>query len=1570
MTRINSRLVLVPLLMGALLGACSRTDILAGPKPAAREGLEITPPTATVELGRSIQLEARRKGDDTLLTPDDVEWSVEPEDAGTVTPQGIFTALAEFPGADDNELAATVRARLKDESGTTGTSKITIVPRLSGPPTLLEKISGDLQRVPAGEPLGEPLVVHALDADGAGVAGLLIRFARDGSDGAIDAVTDADGVAQATIDAPTLAGEHLVRVSAPGEALEPVVFVVTIESGPLARMTASHSNPSGVAGAVVPEPVALGFFDAFDNPVAGMNAALVEPSGAAVVRVDDVSNAQGIQRMRVKLPIEPGLHELVFRSVESPEISTSIEFLVSGGDAARLEIASGDGQSGQVDHELAEALVVRVLDANGVPAANGTLQWSLPDGGTLLEAETTPATDGSARARLRLPTTAGLVRVVVDAGQLLGSPATFTVRARPGQAQRLMLVSGDAQTTTAGESFPAAFTVRTTDGFSNGVAGVTVRFESVEGGGAVLPAQVESGPDGTAQTQLVAGAAGRHRYRAVVDGLVGSPIEISGTAVNTSPQLRLELVSGQAQSGSVLSDLPQPLIVRVMRGLLPEAGRTVTFAVLEGDGSVRPTQATTVLDGTAGTTARLGSRPGPHRFSASLPGAANSPIIFEAIATGARVAVLRAVSGGGQAGLPGDVLAEPLVVEALADDGQPVAGAQITFAPPAGGQVTPTTATTDAEGRASTTARLGPALGEQLFTATALGGASAQFRAVADPNAGGLVLHLISGDGQSAEAGSDLAQPLRVRVTTNAGAPRAGIEVRFRAEEAGAKVSPPSALTDANGYAETRARLGGATGQQRFQAEVTDATNSPATFIATATAPGAERIVIVSGDGQSAPAGRTLAKPLVVRAVDSLGNGVAGVSVQFRAALGGGGVQTSSTVTNAQGEASTAATLGPAPGPQTFEASAPGIPSSVTFTATATPAVRSVSVSPQGRTLEVGASQRYTATAIFTDGSSADVTQSATWASTASAIASVDNADGGRGIVRALAAGTTNIRATYEGVTGETGLTVRAATLRSVVIVPAAPVVGIGGTIRLQALGTFSNDSVADVTDTGLWESMQPAIAATSNAPGAKGSVRGVSKGTAGLRFSLNGVVAWRDVLVTDAPLRQLEVTPANVTQPAGSTVSFRATATYDDGSVVDVTDSAQWSSSDTALMTVQNAPAQAGTATLLAAGTPEVRATYAGSTASQRVNITDARVLSISIQPSSFEMAVGDVFQLRLTARYSDGTLADATEQASWSTAAATIADVSNAPGSRGLVTGISRGTTQITASLGGQQASMRMQINGSRVREIEIIGGGRNPTCPAGGYIQLAAQAVYAGDGWPQPVNITDQASWSSSDTSIAIVGQGAQGGRVQCLRPGTVTITAAYEGAEDDQSVRVTDARLSRISIAPNGAQLAVGAIQPFVATGHYSDGSERDITSLVTWSASNPAVLAVSNAAGNRGVATALSAGTTQVVASLDGTTASVTVTVSGKALQAIIISPANPIVNQWQQVHQFSATALYDDGTTQDVTRQVVWTSSNPSVASVVTDSNFAGWVRLNSRGTCTIAASFSGKQGSTTLTVR
>jgi hypothetical protein len=99
-------------------------------------------------------------------------------------------------------------------------------------------------------------------------------------------------------------------------------------------------------------------------------------------------------------------------------------------------------------------------------------------------------------------------------------------------------------------------------------------------------------------------------------------------------------------------------------------------------------------------------------------------------------------------------------------------------------------------------------------------------------------VRIVSGDGQQAEVGKRLEQPLTVQVLDGGSRPVSDTPVQFSfvGDVPGAELDPDSGLTDENGRAATIARLGQIPGEQLIVAQVTSlgTTDLRASFSVTA----------------------------------------------------------------------------------------------------------------------------------------------------------------------------------------------------------------------------------------------------------------------------------------------------------------------------------------------------------------------------------------------------------------------------------------------------------------------------------------------------------------------------------------------------------------------------------------------------------------------------------------------------------------------------------------------------------------------------------------------------------------
>jgi hypothetical protein len=188
-----------------------------------------------------------------------------------------------------------------------------------------------------------------------------------------------------------------------------------------------------------------------------------------------------------------------------------------------------------------------------------------------------------------------------------------------------------------------------------------------------------------------------------------------------------------------------------------------------------------------------------------------------------------------------------------------------------------------------------------------------------------------------------------------------------------------------------------------------------------------------------------------------------------------------------------------------------------------------------------------------------------------------------------------------------------------------------------------------------------------------------------------------------------------------------------------------------------------------------------------------------------------------------------------------------------------------------------------------------------------------------------------------------------------------------AELYQPSSLTPAGLVSIVVSPSSPSVSVGATEPFIATGTFSDNSTQTLASA-TWASSNSTVATIANDASNHGHAIGLATGSSTVNACAGSVCGSTTMNVTA-TLASITLAPASPSLTIGSG-HQITATGTFSDGSTLDVTTSATWSSSNNSVVLVGTTPGFQGFAMGAASGTATISATLGSTSANTSITVQ
>lgn len=354
-----------------------------------------------------------------------------------------------------------------------------------------------------------------------------------------------------------------------------------------------------------------------------------------------------------------------------------------------------------------------------------------------------------------------------------------------------------------------------------------------------------------------------------------------------------------------------------------------------------------------------------------------------------------------------------------------------------------------------------------------------------------------------------------------------------------------------------------------------------------------------------------------------------------------------------------------------------------------------IGVTPSSVTIAKDTRQQLVATGTYSDGTTQDLTAAVSWESSNREIASIATAAGSEGLATALARGSSMITATLDGKTGAARLVVADAALVAIDIVPDTGSIAKGTTQQFVATGTFADGSSQDLTRDVTWSASDPMVAAISNATDSHGLATGLATGAVTVSAAFGMVRGSATLTITAATLRSLAIAPAAATLAAGTSQQFTVTGTYSDGSQQDLTAAVSWAVDDAAVAQVSNVAGSQGLLTAVGKGATTVTAVSAGVTTSAALSVTAARLVGLTLSPRSPTLALGSARQFFALGTFSDGTTQDLTAAATWSSSALAVATVSNASGSRGLVSSVAIGATIILASLSGLSDSTTLTVN-----------------------------------------------------------------------------------------------------------------------------------------------------------------------------------------------------------------------------------------------------------------------------------
>jgi len=735
---------------------------------------------------------------------------------------------------------------------------------------------------------------------------------------------------------------------------------------------------------------------------------------------------------------------------------------------------------------------------------------------------TTPGSPNTVNANglFRAGKTGGTVWVYAHTPTGIQDSTRITVIApQAGVPANIAKTAGDGQSAQVGTAVAVAPAVTVTDGFGAAVSGATVTFAVASGGGSVTGGTATTNASGVATvgSWTLGSTAGTNTLTASVASLPAATFTATATGV-VLPGIQLTVpgnLVGVGGQGLALVKLLQPA---------PSGGVTVTVT----------------SDSTKYLTV---ASPGTIAFA---QGDTLKSITLTGVAVG--VSILHATATGYSAGITAVPVTPDLILLqspfSLAVGQSASLSIQLVPAAATSGFVvtlastdttklkitTPTVTFAAAQASGSATVQA-VAAGLVGVTATATGYAPGATAVTVMVTAGpAKTLSLVSGGNQSATPGTQLPQPIVVKVADSGGVGVSAKAVTFAVATGGGSVGTPNATTDANGLASTTWTLGTAAGLQTITASSAGLTGSPLTISANAPSGVKSTVVVPKLDTITAINGTFT---LVAQAKDSAGSNLTGSFTWTSRTPTIASVSTLGVVTGlANGSTWVVAT------------EAGGTKDSAQIVVHQK--LASITVTPANRNLYLGTTFNYTAAAVDGLGTALPSNPAFTWSTTAPAVATVDTA----GHVAAIGLGTAQIKATSGTITGVGNLSVLTAITRIAVAVDSsgatktdtASLPSLGVTRRYHAYAYDTLNALMSAVTQFTWASTNPSVAGVPNVTADTVTATSAANGVTAINATAQGFTSKPGAALTVSQvLASIQLSPAAATVGVTGSVALTA---------------------------------------------------------------------------------------------------------------------------------------------------------------------------------------------------------------------------------------------------------------------------------------------------------------------------------------------------------------------------------------------------------------------------------------------
>lgn len=608
--------------------------------------------------------------------------------------------------------------------------------------------------------------------------------------------------------------------------------------------------------------------------------------------------------------------------------------------------------------------------------------------------------------------------------------------------------------------------------------------------------------------------------------------------------------------------------------------------------------------------------------------------------------------------------------------------------------------------------------------------------------------------------------------------------------------------------------------------------------------------------------------------------------------------------------------------------------------------IQTLSDSATPRTVPLGFETTFQAQAIYSNGEVKDVTETVKWS--VDGVKYQSRMANGSFILKADSPGNVIITAekTEEGKTklASTGIDITDAVLAELQIKPAF--------LELPK-GVFYDYRLVAIYSNGMQQIIAPqliewSVSDDSIAEFQSGRLYTRLAGEARIVAKYEGFEVSSGLEVKEAAPLTLMINNSHINLIPGSEYQLKANVSYDNGSVVDVTNQVQWTSDSPSIFDFDRVDKGKGTAR--STGDTILKAQFTDPITNKKLDsntvsmIVTNEIVALVVHPIK-NMVINTFQSISADLVFENGGKQDVTNSVVWDIGDSTVLEKVSVD----RLQAKSRGNTEISARFcDAQNKCFSSRTFNVTVEDVSLTG---IEMAPARASVNINTDFIFSAVGRFSDNTLRDITAEVAFNSANNLIGEFTEN-RLFARQPTglstplRVDVCHVESGLCDSGGVEILDKKVSHIMITPARLDATKNVSMNINALAVYNDGSSEDITSRATWTHTHADASIQDQGTGK--IFHARDVGNAIITARFSNVSASVPVTVNDNTIAKITVTPGS--VELYVGIdNDVSAIAVFNDNSVKDISSQVSWRPSDnqiyqpdPTINKIRTDALISG----------------------------